>query len=181
MKRISESDKEWNVIQGHDEIDKSSHSLERHHVNIHQSHDVPMQEDSNIEIVESSRYDDSVYTSLPQSASFSKTSSIFSSNSRFSSEESLRSSSSHSSHYAGSKKVHSTLVKIRLGENKKISHDWYSDFTNQSQHMQASSSNSPLKIRVANASSQFEYDTHIAQMRGKFFTVLILLILIIKS
>jgi hypothetical protein len=127
------------------------------------------------ERLESPGQDDSAYYTFPHHASstsrsFSKSSSAASSD-RFPSEENLRSSSPFSNASSSSKKVHSTLIRIQLGDEKKVSHEWYSEFTNQShQHKQAYSS--PLANRSANSSSQFEYDSHIAQMRGKFLCLL---------
>lgn len=110
--------------------------------------------------VESPGQDDSAYHTFPHhsSQSFSSQSSD-----RFPSEESLRSSSPFGS---SSKKVHSTLIRIQMGDDKKVSHEWYSEFTNQS-HQHKTAFSSPLANRSANSSSQFEYDSHIAHMRGK--------------
>lgn len=128
---------------------------------------------SGIDRLESPGQDDSAYHTFPHhgsstSRSFSKSSSIASSD-RFPSEENLRSSSPFSNASTSSKKVHSTLIRIQLGDDKKVSHEWYSEFTNQShQHKQAFSSPQFLLNRSANTSSQFEYDSHIAHMRGNF-------------
>jgi hypothetical protein len=128
---------------------------------------------SGIEILESPGRDDSAYHTFPHTSSsthsFSKSSSVASSD-RFPSEESLRSSSPVSS-----KKVHTTLIRIQLGDDKKVSHEWYHDFTSQSHHNQAFSS--PLANRAANSSSHFEYDSHIAHMRGKTSCIFSLYIL----
>jgi hypothetical protein len=129
---------------------------------------------SGLDRLESPGQDDSAYYTFPHHASstsrsFSKSSSLASSD-RFPSEENFRSSSPFSNASTSSKKVHSTLIRIQLGDDKKVSHEWYSEFTNQShQHKQAFSS--PLANRAANTSSQFEYDSHIAQMRGNFSTL----------
>lgn len=128
---------------------------------------------SGFERLDSPGQDDSAYHTFPHHASstsrsFSKSSSVTSSSDRFPSEENLRSSSPFSNASSSSKKVHSTLIRIQLGDDKKVSHEWYSEFTNQShQHKQAFSS--PLTNRSANACSQFEYDSHIAHMRGNFY------------
>lgn len=126
---------------------------------------------SSYEILESPGQDDSAYHTFPHHAStsqsFSKSSSVASSD-RFPSEESLRSSSPYASAQSSSKKVHSTLIRIQLGDDKKVSHEWYSEFTHQS-HQHKPAFSSPLANRSANSSSQFEYDSHIAQMRGNFF------------
>ena len=127
---------------------------------------------SGFDRLESPGQDDSAYHTFPHHAStssrsFSKSSSIASSD-RFPSEENLRSSSPFSNASTSSKKVHSTLIRIQLGDDKKLSHEWYSEFTNQS-HQQKQAYNSPLANRAANTSSQFEYDSHIAQMRGNFY------------
>lgn len=120
------------------------------------------------ERLESPEQDDSAYHTLHHnfstSHSFHKSSSDASSN-PFPSQESLRSSSPLSSGASHSKKVHSTLIRIQLGDDKKLSHDWYSEFTSQSsQHKNAFSS--PLANRSVNSSSLLEYDSHIAHMRG---------------
>lgn len=123
------------------------------------------------ERLDSPNQDDSAYHTFPHhsstSQSISKSSSVASSD-RFPSEESLRSPSPFSSAPSTSKKVHSTLIRIQLGDDKKVSHEWYSEFTHQS-HQHNPAFSSPLANRSANLSSQFEYDSHIAQMRGKFF------------
>ena len=124
---------------------------------------------SGFERLESPGHDDSAYQTYPltsTSQSFSKSSSGASSD-RFPSAESLRSSSPFSSGPSSSKKTHSTLIRIQLGDDKKVSHEWYSEFTNQS-HQHKNALSSPLANRSANSSSQFEYDSHIAQMRGNF-------------
>lgn len=118
------------------------------------------------EVLESPGQDDSAYHTFPHHSSFSKSSSAASSD-RFPSEESLRSSSPYGS---SSKKVHSTLIRIQLGDEKKVSHEWYSEFQSQSHHHKPAFS-SPLNNRSANSSSQFEFDSHIAQMRGKFLSL----------
>lgn len=116
------------------------------------------------ERLESPEQDDSAYHTLTQrtssSHSFSKSSSATSSD-RFPSEESLVSSSLYKNVPSSSKKVHSTLIRIQLGDEKKVSHEWYSEFTHQSQlHKPAYSS--PLANRYV------EYDSRIAQMKGNF-------------
>lgn len=127
------------------------------------------------ERLESPEQDDSAYHTLHHqfstSQAFHKSSSDASSN-PFPSQESLRSSSPMSSGASSSKKVHSTLIRIQLSDDKKVSHDWYSEFTSQShqhknqsfQHKNAYSS--PLAKGSVNSSSPFEYDSHIAHMRG---------------
>lgn len=99
------------------------------------------------------------------SVSISKSSSIASSD-RFPSEESLRSSSP----YLSSKPVHSHLIRIQLGGDK-VSHEWYSEFQNQSHNHRAFSNSprlsSPLSNRSNLSGSDVEYDSHIAQKRGK--------------
>lgn len=98
------------------------------------------------------------------SASFSAASSD-----RFPSSDSLRSSSP----FLTSKPVHSHLIRIQLGgDEKKVStHEWYSEFQNQSHHHRAYANSpivsSPLSNRSANtSSSEIEYDSHIALKRG---------------
>lgn len=131
-------------------------------------HELSPSPSDGFERLESPEQDDSAYHTLhhnfPTSQSFQKSSSDASSN-PFPSEESLHSSSPLSSRSSHSKKVHSTLIRIQLGDDKKLSHDWYSEFTNQSyQHKNAFSS--PLANRSGSSSSPFEYDSHIAHMRG---------------
>lgn len=124
------------------------------------------------ERLDSPGQDDSAYHTYTHqtstSQSFSKSSSVASSD-RFPSEESLRSPSPYSSVPSSSKKVHSTLIRIHLGDDKKVSHEWYSEFTHQS-HQHKAAFSSPLNTRSANSSSHYEYDSHIAQMRGNFST-----------
>lgn len=121
--------------------------------------------------LESPGQDDSAYHTFPHhsSHSFSKSSSAASSD-RFPSEESLRSTSPYPPPSSSSKKNHSTLIRIQLGDDKKVSHEWYSEFTHQSHHHNPAFS-SPLANRSANSSTQFEYDSHIAHMRGKCLTL----------
>lgn len=100
------------------------------------------------------------------SVSISKSSSIASSD-RFPSEESLRSSSP----FHSSKPVHSHLIRIQLG-GEKSSHEWYSEFQNQSHHHRAFSNSPRMSSPISNRSltlsgSDVEYDSHIAQKRGK--------------
>lgn len=135
---------------------------------------------SGIEILESpGGHEDSAYHTFPHSSSsphsFSKSSSMTSSG-RFPSEESFRPMSPASSTGSASKKSHSTLIRIQLGDDKKVSHEWYSQFTHHNQAF-----NSPLANRVANTSSQFEYDSHIAHMRGKFRSKLKFILLLFIS
>lgn len=120
------------------------------------------------ERLESPGQDDSAYHTFPHTSStshhsFSKSSSVASSE-RFPSSDSLRSGSP----FGSSKKNHSTLIRIQLGDDKKVSHEWYSEFTQQSHQQHKTAFSSPLANRSANSSSQFEYDSHIAHMRGKF-------------
>lgn len=164
MERTNKKDQDF---EGHDEVDRAESyqrvSSRRVTKKIYSDPNI-----SGIEILESPGPDDSDYHTFPHSYShsFSKSSSTsIASSDRFPSEESFRSSSPHNQTSSG-KKVHSTLIRIHLGDDKKVSHEWYSDFTNKSHHNQAFSS--PLVNRSANSSSQFEYDTHIAQMRGKY-------------
>lgn len=120
-----------------------------------------------LERLESPGQDDSAYHTFPHHSStylsYSKSPSVTSSD-RFPSEESLHSSSPFSS--SSSKKNYSTYIRIALGDEKKVPHDWYSDFTHQT-HQHKTAFSSPLANRSANSSSQFEYDSHIAHMRGK--------------
>lgn len=113
----------------------------------------------------------SQFNAYPHHSSSSqfKSSSVASSD-RFPSTDSLRSGSPFSSGPSSSKKVHSTLIRIQLGDDKKVSHEWYSDFASKSHQPFSSQAtfSSPLANRSANSSSQFEYDSHIAQMRGNF-------------
>lgn len=98
-------------------------------------------------------------------------SSSVASSDRFPSTDSLRSGSPFSCGPSSSKKVHSTLIRIQLGDDKKVSHEWYSEFASQSHHshqQHKATFGSPLANRSANSSSQFEYDSHIAHMRGNF-------------
>jgi hypothetical protein len=101
------------------------------------------------------------------STTFSKSSSAASSD-HFPSSESLRSSSP----FQTSKPVHSHLIRIQLGgDDKKLSHEWYSEFQNQTHHHRAFANSpivsSPLSNRSANtSSSEIEYDSHIALKRG---------------
>ena len=162
MDRFNKREKQYS--EGHDDKDctDSSHRTWR---TVKQPHHDVSQGIAGIEILESpSGIDDSAYHTFSHS-SFSKSTSAASSD-RFPSEESLRSGSPSYSSSSSSKKNHSTLIRIQLGDDKKISHEWYSQFTSQSHHNQAF--NSPLANRVTNSSSQFEYDSHIAHMRGKF-------------
>lgn len=154
------SDKKFKC-EGHDEVDRAE-NIQRTTRRAVRHDTCPLPGFSGIEIYESPGHDDSAYHTFPHSSSqsFSKSSSVTSCD-RFPSEESLRSMESPHS----SKKVHSTLIRIQLGDDKKVSHEWYSEFTNQAIHHQAYSS--PLANRSANTSSQFEYDSHIAHMRGK--------------
>lgn len=164
--------KSYDESQGSDEVDRAELSFPRAAprkvVKTTYYHDLS----PGFERLESPGNDDSDYHTYPHhsstSHSFSKSSSVVSSD-RFPSTESLRSSSPYLGGASSSKKTHSTLIRIQLGDDKKVSHEWYSDFTNQSlphQHINAFSS--PLANRSANSSSQFEYDSHIAQMRGNF-------------
>lgn len=160
MEQTNKSDKQ--MSEGQDEVDRSYQRR-----TVRQFYHESSPGFSGIEILESPARDDSAYHTFPHTSSshsFSKSSSYASSD-RFPSEESLRSSSPMSLP-SSSKKVHSTLIRIQLGDDKKVSHEWYSEFTNQSHHNQAF--NSPLVNRAAKSSSHFEYDTHIAQMRGNF-------------
>lgn len=134
-------------------------------------HDSSPSASSGLERLDSPVQDDSAYHTFPHqtstSQSFSKSTSAASSD-RFPSEESFRSPSPFLNAPASSKKVHSTLIRIQLGDDKKVSHEWYSEFTHQS-HQHNPAFSSPLNNRSANSSSQFEYDSHIAQMRGKSY------------
>lgn len=116
--------------------------------------------------------DDSAYHTFPHhsfaSHSYSKSSSMASSD-RFPSEDSLRSSSPYGS---ASKKNHSTLIRIQLGDDKKA-HEWYSEFTHHP-HQHLNAFDSPLANRSANSSSHFEYDSHIAHMRGKCLMLMVM-------
>lgn len=163
---------------GSDEVDRAEsypRALPRKSVKPLFYHESSPGPSSGFDRLESPGQDDSAYHTFPHHASstsrsFSKSSSAASSD-RFPSEENLRSSSPFSNASSSSKKVHSTLIRIQLGDDKKVSHEWYSEFTNQShQHKQAFSS--PLANRSANASSQFEYDSHIAHMRGNCLRLL---------
>lgn len=161
MDRNNKTDKQYS--EGHDESDFADNSQQQRHS--------VRQAAANFEVLKSPSgiEGDSAYHTFHHS-SLSKSTSIASSSSgRFPSEESLRSCSPASINNSSSnsnKKTHSTLIRIQLGDDKKISHEWYSQFTSQSHHNQAF--NSPLAKRAANSSSQFEYDSHIAHMRGKF-------------
>lgn len=168
------NNKNYDDSQGSDEVDRADvypRPVPRKSVKPLFYYDSSPGATGDFERLESPGQDDSAYYTFPHHASstsrsFSKSSSAASSD-RFPSEENIRPSSSLSNASSSSKKVHSTLIRIQLGDDKKVSHEWYSEFTNQShQHKQAF--NSPLANRSANASSQFEYDTHIAQMRGNF-------------
>lgn len=162
MERTNRSDKHFKC-EGHDEVDRAE-NVQRTRRAV-RADTCPLPGFSGIEIYESPGHEDSAYHTFPHSSSqsFSKSSSVTSGD-RFPSEESLRSMSPSGLPHS-SKKVHSTLIRIQLGDDKKVSHEWYSEFTNQAIHHQAFSS--PLAKRSANTSSQFEYDSHIAQMRGK--------------
>lgn len=152
------SDKSFKC-EGHDEVDRAEITQRTRRAVRHET--CPLPGHSGIEIFESP--DDSAYHTFPHSTqSFSKSSSVTSCD-RFPSEESIRSMSPSGLPHS-SKKVHSTLIRIQLGDDKKVSHEWYSEFTNQAIHHQAFSS--PLANRSANTSSHFEYDSHIAHMRG---------------
>ena len=122
---------------------------------------------------ESPSQEDSAYQTYPHSYATKShsisNSSSFASSDRFPSEESLRSSNqtfyTTSESPSTSKKPHSTLIRIQLsGDDKKVSHEWYNKFTSQTHHNPASFS--PLTNRAANTSSKFEFDSHIAHMRG---------------
>lgn len=124
---------------------------------------------------ESPSQEDSAYQTYPHSYATKShsisNSSSFASSDRFPSEESLRSSAqtfyTTSESPSTTKKPHSTLIRIQLSgddNNKKVSHEWYNKFTSQAHHNQASFS--PLTNRAANTSSKFEFDSHIAHMRG---------------
>lgn len=165
MERTNKSDKHFKC-EGHDEVDRAENIQRTVTSRRAVRHDTcPLPGYSGIGVYESPGHDDSAYQTFHYSSSqsFSKSSSATSCD-RFPSEESIRSKSPSGLPHS-SKKVHSTLIRIQLGEDKKVSHEWYSEFTNQSIHQQAFSS--PLANRSANTSSQFEYDSHIAHMRGK--------------
>lgn len=176
MERTNKKDQHF---EGHDEVDRAE-SYQRG-----LSRRVAKQTfgDPNVtglEFLESPGLDDSAYHTFPHTYSHSS----IASSDRFPSEESFRSSSPLSQSSSG-KRTHSTLVRIQLGDDKKISHEWYSEFTKkQTPHNQAFSS--PLANRAANSSSQFEYDSHIAHMRGKyldtnFFMIFAMAMLKIKA
>lgn len=168
MDRVNKRVKQYSEGQ-HDDKDCTDSSQRIRRPVRQPHHDVSHGIDG-IEILESPGIDDSAYHTFSQS-SFSKSTSAASSD-RFPSEESLRSGSlSYSSTSSSNKKNHSTLIRIQLGDDKKISHEWYSQFTSQSHHNQAF--NSPLANRVTNSSSQFEYDSHIAHMRGNLICFVI--------
>lgn len=134
---------------------------------------------------ESPSQEDSAYQTYPHSYATKShsisNSSSFASSDRFPSEESLRSSAqtfyTTSESPSTSKKPHSTLIRIQLSgddNNKKVSHEWYNKFTSQAHHNQASYS--PLTNRAANTSSKFEFDSHIAHMRGNLHLYFIYLV-----
>lgn len=132
-----------------DKDDSAYHTFHHHHHHHHSHHHGP-----NV-----------------SSISISKSSSIASSD-RFPSEESLRSSSP----YLSSKPVHSHLIRIQLGGDSRVSqHEWYSEFQNQSHNQRAFSNSprlsSPLSNRSNLSGSDVEYDSHIAQKRGKISAV----------
>lgn len=166
MERTNKKDQQF---EGHDEVDRveSYQRVSTRRVTRQVFSDPNV---SGIEILESPGRDDSAYHTFPHthSHSFSKSSSIASSD-RFPSEESFRSSSPLSQASSSGRKVHSTLIRIQLGDDKKVSHEWYSEFTKSQTHHHNQAFSSPLTNRAANSSSQFEYDTHIAHMRGKYF------------
>lgn len=164
--------KNYDEGHGSDEVDRAEsypRALPRQSVKPVFYHDSSPGSTGAFERMESPGHDDSAYHTFPHHASssrsFSKSSSVASSD-RFPSEESLR-SSPYSHGPSSTRKVHQTLIRIQLGDDKKVPHEWYSEFTHQSQqHKQAFGS--PLANRPANSSSQFEYDSHIAHMRGNF-------------
>ena len=157
MERTKKSDKHFKC-EGHDEVDQVAKNIQRTVTTSRRTTSRPVPGFSGIEVYESPGNEDSAYHTFPHSSSqsFSKSSSVTSC------DESIRSISPHSS-----KKVHTTLIRIQLGDDKKVSHEWYSEFTNKAIHQQQASFGSPLTKRAANTSSQFEYDSHIAHMRGK--------------
>lgn len=166
--------KSFDGAQGSDEVDRSDLSFPRAAPRNISKQIYYHSPSSGLERLESPCHDDSAYHTFPHhsstSQSFSKSSSVASSD-RFPSAESLRSTSPFSGRVTSSKKNHSTLIRIQLGDDKKVSHEWYSEFTSHSQpHQHLNAFSSPLANRSANSSSQFEYDSHIAQMRGKFLS-----------
>lgn len=164
--------KSYEETQGSDEVDQAELSFPRAPPRKIVKPTFYHDSSPGFERLESPGHDDSAYHTFHHhsstSHSFSKSSSVASSD-RFPSAESLRSSSPLAGGASSCKKNHSTLIRIQLGDDKKVSHEWYSDFTNHNQsHQHKNAFSSPLANRSANSSSQFEYDSHIAHMRGNF-------------
>lgn len=163
MERATKNNNEHNEGQS-DETDHSEsyHTLQKTQFSFSRESSVGFSR-SEILHEESPVRDDSAYHTYPHTSTHSIPKSSSNSSSRFSSEESLPMSS---------KKNHQTLIRIQLGgDDKKVSHEWYSEFTSQSHHSQTNQCdflNSPLVNRVAKSNSQFEYDSHIMHMRGKY-------------
>lgn len=105
----------------------------------------------------------SVSSSFPRSSSYS---------SNFDSTENSRSSSIMSGGTSSSKN-HCFSHRNAFGDEKRVSHEWYSEFTvNYKSHKHKNAFSSSLNNRSPNsACSQLEYDSHIAHMRGNKYSV----------
>jgi hypothetical protein len=118
---------------------------------------------------EQSPLSDSAYQTFPVSISTtagpSSQSDTLSHSSSFASCEHLPSEENiFSTSTPTTSKQYSTRINILLHGNKdsaEKTHEWYNQYTSQAFHQ------SPLTSRSHNTSSKFEFDTHIAQIRGK--------------